>query len=57
MGLRSAAEWDPHSVMRYSMISRKKLWEYRKKRSTIFGLVKSLRWWLHRVKKKILLSW
>jgi len=36
------------------MISRRELWEYRKKRSTIFGLVKSLRWWLHRVKKRII---
>jgi hypothetical protein len=36
------------------MISRRKLWEYRKKRSTIFGLVKSLRWWLHRVKQRII---
>jgi hypothetical protein len=36
------------------MISRRELWEYRKKRSTIFGLVKSLRWWLHRVKTKII---
>ena len=42
--------------MRYPMISRRELWEYRKKRSTIFGMGKSLRWWLHRVKKKILLS-
>ena len=54
MALRSAAERDPHSVVRYPMISRRELWEYRKKRSTIFGMVKSLSWWLHRVKKKIL---
>jgi hypothetical protein len=40
--------------MRYSMISRRELWEYRKKRSTIFGMWKSLIWWLYRTKKRIL---
>ena len=52
MALRSAAERDPHSVMRYPMISRRELWEDRKKRSTFFGMWKSLIWWLHRKRKE-----
>jgi hypothetical protein len=36
------------------MISRRELWQYRKKRSTIFGMGKSLIWWLHRIKTKII---
>jgi len=36
------------------MLSRSKLREYRKNRSTIWGMGKSLIWWLHRTKKKIL---
>ena len=37
------------------MLSRRKLWEYRKKRSTFLGMWKSLIWWLYRTKKRILL--
>ena len=36
------------------MLSRSELREHRKKRSTIWGMGKSLIWWLHRIKKKIL---
>ena len=54
MDMRSAAERDPGRSTEDPMISRRKLWEHRKNRSTIFGMWKSLRWWLHRTKKKII---
>ena len=34
------------------MLTRREYWEHRKYRNTIFGMWKSVRWWLHRVKKK-----
>jgi len=38
------------------MLSKRELLEYRKNRSTIWGIGKRLTWWLHRIKKKILLN-
>ena len=55
MDIRSVTEWDPRiGVLRYSMISRREFLEHRKNRSTIWGMWKSLIWWLHRTKKKII---
>lgn len=39
------------------MLSRREYWEHRKYRNTIFGMWKSLRWLLHRIKKKIIFQY
>ncbi|OPY36646.1 MAG: hypothetical protein A4E34_00210 [Methanoregula sp. PtaU1.Bin006] len=36
------------------MLSRREYWEHRKYRNTIFGLWKSLRWLLYRMKMRII---